>query len=70
MKNRKLKGKGNGEKLNGSESTKMKKNKMKNMKRLGGRGLSLEVFSNAKSKSDFYNPALISTYIFFILLKH
>ncbi|KAE8009628.1 hypothetical protein FH972_006056 [Carpinus fangiana] len=59
MKNRKLKGKENGEKLNGSESIKMKKNKMKNMKRLGGRGLSLEAFVNAKSKSDFYNPALI-----------
>ena len=70
MKNRKHKGKENGEKLNGSESTKMKKNKMKNMKRLGERGLSLEAFSNAKSKSHFHNPALISTYIFFILLKH
>ncbi|XP_059436154.1 protein PXR1-like [Corylus avellana] len=59
MKNRKLKGKENGEKLNGSELIKMKNNKMKNMKRLGGRGLSLEAFINAKSKSDFYNPALI-----------
>ena len=58
IKNRKLKGKENGEKLNGSESIKMKKNKMKNMKRLSGRGLSLEAFVNAKSKSDFYNPAL------------
>ncbi|XP_062144817.1 uncharacterized protein LOC133852150 [Alnus glutinosa] len=55
MKNRKLKDKENGEKINGSESIKMKKNK----KRLGGRGLSLEAFANAKSKRDFYNPALI-----------
>jgi hypothetical protein len=31
---------------------------MKNMKRLGGHGLSLEAFINAKSKNDFYNPAL------------
>jgi hypothetical protein len=65
VKNRKLKDKENGEKINGSESIKMKKNK----KRLGGRGLSLEAFANAKSKRDFYNPALISTYIFFILVK-
>ncbi|XP_022150141.1 uncharacterized protein LOC111018394 [Momordica charantia] len=35
------------------------KNKIKNMKRLGGKGLSLEAFANAKSSSDYYNPALI-----------
>jgi len=41
--------------IRGSGSKKMKKNKM----RLGGKGLSLEVFANAKTKSDHYNPAII-----------
>ncbi|KAF8401547.1 hypothetical protein HHK36_012489 [Tetracentron sinense] len=46
----------NGEKkgkINASKSIK------KNKKRLGGGGLSLEVFANAKSKSENYNPSLI-----------
>lgn len=39
-------------------------------KRLGGGGLSLEAFANAKTKGDFYNPSLISTFFFsFILIK-
>lgn len=55
----------NREKINGSESNKMaNKKKKKNMKRLGGGGLSLEAFANAKSRTNFYNPALISTYLF------
>ncbi|PIA44640.1 hypothetical protein AQUCO_01700319v1 [Aquilegia coerulea] len=37
----------------------MMKNKKKNQKRLGGKGLSLEVFANAKSKDNNYNPAII-----------
>lgn len=39
------------------------KDKKKNMQRLGGRGrggLSLEAFANAKTKSNTYNPAVIS----------
>lgn len=35
----------------------------KNKMRMGGKGLSLEAFANAKSKTD-YNPALISMYKF------
>ncbi|KNA07675.1 hypothetical protein SOVF_169700 [Spinacia oleracea] len=36
------------------------KNKMKkNMQRLGGTGLSLEAFANAKSRQNSYNPALL-----------
>lgn len=43
---------------------------MKKKKRLGGGGLSLEAFANAKTKGDFYNPSLISTFFFsFILIK-
>ncbi|KAK9281683.1 hypothetical protein L1049_004587 [Liquidambar formosana] len=45
------------EQINGSKSFKTKK--MKNMRRLGGGGLSLETFLNAKSKSSQYNPAMI-----------
>lgn len=48
----------NWKKMNGPESINqktMKKNKM----RMGGKGLSLEAFANAKTKSDHYNPALI-----------
>lgn len=56
MKNRKPKDEQNRGKTNGSDSIKMKS---KNKKRLGGGGLSLEAFANAKSKGDFYNPALI-----------
>ncbi|GMY16486.1 protein PXR1 isoform X1 [Fagus crenata] len=57
MKNWKPKDEQNSGKINGSDSIKMKS---KNKKRLGGGGLSLEAFANAKSKGDFYNPALIS----------
>lgn len=31
-------------------------------KRLGGRGLSLEAFANAKTKNNNYNPAIISKF--------
>lgn len=34
--------------------------KKKNMQRLGGGGLSLEAFANAKTKTNTYNPAIIS----------
>ena len=61
MKNRKPKDEQNRGKTNGSDSIKMKS---KNKKRLGGGGLSLEAFANAKSKGDFYNPALISKFLF------
>ncbi|XP_050235773.1 rRNA-processing protein FYV7 [Mercurialis annua] len=43
------------EKLKSSKSVNMKK---KNMTRLGGRGLSLEVFANVKSTSSHHNPAI------------
>ncbi|KAJ0449876.1 hypothetical protein HanHA300_Chr15g0550251 [Helianthus annuus] len=45
-----------------------KNNRMmkKNRSRLGGGGLSLQAFANAKSKNDGYNPALISKFIFVI----
>lgn len=50
--------------INGSESIKKHKRMMmkkkKNMVRLGGGGLSLEAFANAKSMNNNYNPALIS----------
>lgn len=45
-------------KINRTKSISMKK---KNMMRLGGVGLSLEAFANAKSTRNNYNPALIST---------
>ena len=48
-----------------SKSKFMKANKHKNMKRLGGKGPSPQAFANAKSTTDYYNPALISM----ILLK-
>ncbi|KAL3517486.1 hypothetical protein ACH5RR_020075 [Cinchona calisaya] len=35
------------------------KKKKKNMKRLGGRGLSLQAFANAKSRTNDYNPSLV-----------
>jgi len=38
----------------------MKKNKRRNVSRLGGSGLSLNAFANAKSNSSGYNPSLIS----------
>ena len=59
-KNRKPKDEQNRGKTNGSDSIKMKS---KNKKRLGGGGLSHEAFANAKSKGDFYNPALISKFL-------
>uniref|UniRef100_A0A803MSS9 rRNA-processing protein FYV7 n=1 Tax=Chenopodium quinoa TaxID=63459 RepID=A0A803MSS9_CHEQI len=36
----------------------------KNMQRLGGTGLSLEAFANAKSRQNSYNPALLSMFLF------
>ncbi|PSR94778.1 RRNA-processing protein like [Actinidia chinensis var. chinensis] len=48
----------NREKINASRSIEKKKMK-KNLMRLGGGGLSLEAFANAKTKSNHYNPALI-----------
>lgn len=41
-----------------SKSTETKKRK--NMKRLGGGGLSLQTFANMKSENNRYNPSLIS----------
>ncbi|CAL5353906.1 unnamed protein product [Camellia sinensis] len=49
---------GRREKIDGSSSINQKKIK-KNVMRLGGGGLSLETFANAKTKSNQYNPALI-----------
>lgn len=37
----------------------MKKNKRRNVSRLGGSGLSLNAFANAKSNNSGYNPSLI-----------
>lgn len=45
------------------------KKKKKNMMRMGGGGLSLEAFANAKTKTNEYNPALISIFIFLSLLS-
>ncbi|XP_018829925.1 uncharacterized protein LOC108997981 [Juglans regia] len=60
MKSRKPKDKESRVKIDGAESIKMQNNrKKKNIQRLGGGGLSLEAFANAKSTSNFYNPALI-----------
>lgn len=58
MKKRTREDEGNG--IEGSKSIDMKyKNKkLKDKKKM--RGLSLEAFANAKSKSNHYNPALIS----------
>ncbi|KAF5206887.1 E3 ubiquitin-protein ligase miel1 [Thalictrum thalictroides] len=49
---------GKRDKMERSKSV-MMTNKKKNQKRLGGKGLSLEVFANAKSKDNNYNPAII-----------
>lgn len=43
---------------NSFKSSEMKRRK--NMKRLGGGGLSLQTFANMKSQNSHYNPALIS----------
>ncbi|VVB07087.1 unnamed protein product [Arabis nemorensis] len=45
------------DKTNSSKSTET--NRKKNMKRLGGGGLSLQTFANLKSENGRYNPALI-----------
>ncbi|KAM1646691.1 hypothetical protein ACFX1R_009247 [Malus domestica] len=58
MKNQHPKHEGNREKFSGSRSSSMKKKK-KNMRRMGGQGLSLEAFASAKSNSSYFNPALI-----------
>lgn len=50
---------GRTESINQKSKQTMKKNKM----RIGGKGLSLETFANAKTKSEHYNPALISIYL-------
>ncbi|KAL4038775.1 hypothetical protein IC575_002400 [Cucumis melo] len=50
---------GKHEHKNRSKSKFMNTNKHNNIKRLGGKGLSLEAFANAKSTTDYYNPALI-----------
>ncbi|CAH2071823.1 unnamed protein product [Thlaspi arvense] len=42
-----------------NSSKSMETKRRKNMKRLGGSGLSLETFANLKSKNNHYNPALI-----------
>ncbi|ESQ37999.1 hypothetical protein EUTSA_v10028994mg [Eutrema salsugineum] len=42
-----------------NSSKSMETKRRKNMKRLGGGGLSLETFANLKSKNSRYNPALI-----------
>ncbi|KAJ9171875.1 hypothetical protein P3X46_015179 [Hevea brasiliensis] len=58
MKNRSSKeGEEKNEKISSPNSIGMKRKK--NMMRLGGPGLSLEAFANAKSTSNQYNPALI-----------
>jgi hypothetical protein len=38
--------------------------KRKNMRRLGGGGLSLQTFANMKSENNRYNPSLISKRFF------
>lgn len=43
----------------GDSDKKKKWQVKKNIKRLGGGGLSLEAFANAKSKNNAYNPALL-----------
>ncbi|XP_021867087.1 uncharacterized protein [Spinacia oleracea] len=50
----------NTESINMNNNNYNNKNKMKkNMQRLGGTGLSLEAFANAKSRQNSYNPALL-----------
>nr|GMD26824.1 rRNA-processing protein FYV7 [Ipomoea batatas]GMD27863.1 rRNA-processing protein FYV7 [Ipomoea batatas] len=43
----------------GGSHLKKKKMMKKNLQRLGGKGLSLEAFANAKTRSNDYNPSLI-----------
>lgn len=66
MKNAKFKGNESlhrGDEVSGSHSSfktnNNNKNKKKNLQRLGGTGLSLEAFANAKSRQNSYNPALL-----------
>ncbi|XP_076915858.1 uncharacterized protein LOC143575339, partial [Bidens hawaiensis] len=57
-----MKNKGNPNNINNQKSSSSLapvNNKKKNRARLGGGGLSLQAFVNAKSKNDGYNPALI-----------
>ena len=68
---------GEDEVQNRPKSAFMKNKKHKNMKRLGGKGLSLEAFANVKSTTDYYNPALISMILlnlgcvyFFLIFYH
>lgn len=58
MKKRTQKDEGNGVEGSKSINMKYKNKKLKDKKKM--KGLSLEAFANAKSKSDYYNPALIS----------
>ncbi|KAJ0051532.1 hypothetical protein Pint_01055 [Pistacia integerrima] len=58
MKHRDSKDEEKVDKINGSTSSMgNNRKKKKNMQRLGGTGLSLEAFANAKSMSNKYNPA-------------
>ncbi|GAV67284.1 rRNA_processing domain-containing protein [Cephalotus follicularis] len=62
MKNRSSNGGNKSEKIDGPKSVNMKnkyEKKKKNLQRLGGGGLSLEVFANAKSTNSHYNPSSI-----------
>lgn len=59
MKNRNPEFKQNNEGNNFSRPKSVDMKKKKNMQRLGGGGLSLEAFANAKSTTINYNPALI-----------
>ncbi|XP_017969932.1 PREDICTED: rRNA-processing protein FYV7 [Theobroma cacao] len=59
MKNRKPNEKGNGDRIDMEGPKPITMKKQKNMKRLGGTGLSLQAFVNAKSTTNHYNPALI-----------
>lgn len=52
----------------GGSHLKKKKMMKKNLQRLGGKGLSLEAFANAKTRSNDYNPSLISNSTFPCLL--
>ena len=60
MKNRKLNENGNGDRIEVEGPKPMTMKKKKNINRLGGTGLSLQAFANAKSTTNHYNPALIS----------
>lgn len=75
MKSRSGKNEESSENFNKSESINRTKKKMmmkkkKNMTRLGGGGLSLEAFANAKSKDNHYNPAVISMLLFLFSYIH